>query len=87
MIMQDFGLWIRVRAKKVFGQKQFIIVSQRFHCERGIYIAGNMGCTAYGYPAGDVSGPWHLKVRLREVLARCKAVFDVAFNSVALKSI
>jgi SanA protein len=69
-----------VRAKEVFGQKQFIIVSQRFHCERGIYIAGEIGCTAYGYPAGDVSGPWHLKVRLREIFARCKAVYDVAFG-------
>jgi SanA protein len=69
-----------VRAKEVFGQDRFIIVSQRFHCQRGIYIADRIGCSAYGYSASDVSGPWHLKVRLREVLARCKALVDTTIG-------
>ncbi len=29
-----------VRAKEVFGQKSFIVVSQKFHNERAVFIAG-----------------------------------------------
>ena len=32
-----------IRAKKVFGQDRFTIISQRFHNERALYIAGRNG--------------------------------------------
>jgi SanA protein len=66
-----------VRAKKVFGLDRFIIVSQQFHNERALYIAGHRGIDAFGWNAGDVhwNGSW--KTRVREKLARVKTVLDI----------
>jgi len=66
-----------VRAKEVFGLDDYIIVSQRFHCERALYIAREKGHRATAFAAKQVSGIFGVKVRLREVLARCKAFLDV----------
>ena len=43
-----------IRAKKVFGQDRFTIISQRFHNERALYIAGRNGIEAVGFNAKDV---------------------------------
>ena len=69
-----------VRAKDIFGQNKFIVISQQFHCERAIYLGRKMGCDIYGYCANDVSGWWHLKVRTREIFARCKTILDLILN-------
>ena len=68
-----------VRAQKVFGQSQVIIVSQRFHNERAIYLARSMGMDAYGFNAADavLSTPLRLKNQAREALARVQAVLDI----------
>lgn len=66
-----------VRAREVFGQRSFVVVSQRFHCERAIYLARCAGTDAVGFTAADVGGRQGLRVRLRETLARTKAVLDV----------
>jgi SanA protein len=67
-----------VRANRVFNVKSMTIISQQFHCERAIYIARAHGVEAVGYAAKDVSGALSTKVKLREYLARAKAVMDVA---------
>jgi SanA protein len=69
-----------VRAKEVFGLGRFIVVSQRFHCERAVFLGQKTGCEVYGYCAGDATGYWHLKVRVRETLARVKAVLDLSLG-------
>ena len=66
-----------VRAKKVFGQSAFIIVSQRFHNERAVFIAGKKGIDAIGYNARDIRGRYGLIPHLREWLARCKVFIDL----------
>lgn len=66
-----------VRAKKVFGIREMIIVSQQFHDERALFIADRHGITAIAYAAEDVSRLGGMKVKLREVLARAKAVIDL----------
>ncbi|MFP4381535.1 MAG: vancomycin high temperature exclusion protein [Candidatus Sumerlaeia bacterium] len=66
-----------VRAKDVFHLDDFIIVSQRFHCQRALYIAKSKGITATAFAAQDVSGNWGKQVRRREILARMKAFLDV----------
>ena len=66
-----------VRAKQVFGLDELIIVSQRFHNERAVYLARAHGIRAYGYDARDVSGSAALRTRLREVVSRLVAVLDV----------
>lgn len=66
-----------VRAEEVFGQSAYVVVSQPFHCQRTLFIAAARGHDAVAYCAADVAGPWGVKVRLREVLARSKAFLDV----------
>ncbi len=69
-----------VRAKEVFGQNQYTIISQKFHNERAIYIAKSRGMDVIGFNAKDVSAKFGLKVRLREYLARVKVFGDHLFN-------
>ncbi len=66
-----------VRAQKVFMQDDFIVISQRFHNARALFIADAYEIKAIAFNAADVPGAFGLKVRLREVLARFKAVLDV----------
>lgn len=66
-----------VRSKSVFGQDSIIIVSQKFHLQRAIYIAQRKNIHALGYIAKD---PPHrrsfFKVIFREYFARVKAFLD-----------
>jgi len=66
-----------VRAKEVFGVDRMIIVSQRFHAERAIFLARHFGIEASGLAAADPTTPGLMKVRAREVLARAMAVLDL----------
>ena len=70
-----------VRARKVFGLNQVTIVSQPFHAERAVYLARHAGLDAVAFGASNPGrGVW-LKVRIREVLARNRAVLDVAVGT------
>lgn len=69
-----------VRADKIFGQKQFIVVSQAFHNERAVYIAREKGYNVYGYNAKDVSAKRSLLTHTREYFARVKAFIEVSIN-------
>ena len=68
-----------VRAKEIFGQESFIIISQRFHNERAVYIAHQFGIDAYGYNAKDVDQYAGFKTNTREKLARAKVFWDLLF--------
>ena len=65
-----------VRMEKIFGQKQFVVISQKFHNERAIYIAQYHGLVATGYNAEDVDGRNGKKVAFREKFARVKVFVD-----------
>jgi SanA protein len=67
-----------VRAKEVFGQAHVTVISQQFHNERAIYIAGRRGVDAIGYNAEDVRSIHRLRTMFREQLARVKTVLDVS---------
>ena len=69
-----------VRAKEIFGQKSYIIISQRFHNERAVFLAQKKGITAYGYNAKDVDKKAGLTTNLREYLARVKLFWDLFFG-------
>ncbi|NBC12776.1 MAG: hypothetical protein GVY09_05425 [Gammaproteobacteria bacterium] len=69
-----------IRAKEVFGQQQVIIVSQRFHAERAIFLARHFGLDASALAAADPAEQSLLKVRAREVLARVAAVLDIVIG-------
>ncbi len=66
-----------VRMNRVFQQERFIVVSQRFHVERAIFIASAYGIDAHGYAADDATGMAQLNVRLREYAARVQALLDI----------
>ncbi len=66
-----------VRADKIFGQKEIVVVSQRFHNERAVFLARRHGIDAVAFNAADVKGARGLKTHLREWLARLRAVLDV----------
>lgn len=66
-----------VRAREVFGLQDYVLVSQRFHLERALYLAEALGHDAQGLTAADVPGPIALRVRGREVLARLNAWLDL----------
>jgi len=69
-----------VRAKEIFGQDKFIIVSQKFHNERAVFLANKNGLTAYGYNAPDVNKYAGMKTNLREYLAKAKVFVDLFFG-------
>jgi SanA protein len=45
-----------VRARDIYGQKRLIVVSQRDHVDRALYLARHLGVEAWGYyhPPSDV---------------------------------
>lgn len=65
-----------IRAHKVFGQQEFIIISQQFHNERAVFIARNNGINAYGFNALDVNKRAGFKTNVREYFARVKVFTD-----------
>ncbi|MBT0549028.1 SanA/YdcF family protein [Riemerella anatipestifer] len=80
-IYQDFAgfrtLDSVIRAEDIFGQKTFIIISQKFHNERAVYLARKNGLEAYGYNAQDVNAYAGLKTQFREYFARVKVFYDL----------
>lgn len=69
-----------VRAKKIFGQDRFTVISQHFHNERALFIAGKHGIKAVGFNAHDVNSYAGVKTRIRELLARVKVFIDLAIE-------
>lgn len=68
-----------VRAKKIFGAKKILVISQQFQNERAIYLAQAHGMDAYGYNAQDVDFQAGFKTKVREIGARVKMWLDVNF--------
>ena len=69
-----------IRAKEIFGQNEFIVVSQEFHNQRAVYIARQNGINAFGYNAKDVNKHTGLKTNIREYFARTKVFIDSFFG-------
>lgn len=69
-----------IRARDVFGQKKFIVVSQEFQNERAVYIARRFGIEAYGFNARDVTYNGGIRTKTREFFARGKAFIEVLFR-------
>lgn len=69
-----------VRAKEVFGQKKLLIISQKFHNDRAIYLAEHYGIDATGFNAKTPNKKYGWKVLVREYFARVKVFIDIVFN-------
>jgi SanA protein len=66
-----------VRANEVFGLNEMIIVSQKFHNERAVFIAGNLGMDVYALNAKSPDFRIAPRVFIREVLARVYLIWDL----------
>ncbi len=67
-----------VRAEAIFDLKDYIIVSQKFHLERALFIAKAKGQKVIGFIAKDIPGTTAAyRMKAREYLARAKAFLDV----------
>lgn len=65
------------RAETVFGQKRMIIVSQRFHLSRAIFLARERGIEAWGFEARDVARAYSILTELRRYPSALRAYYDV----------
>jgi SanA protein len=75
-----------LRAADVFGQKRLIIVSQRFHVARAIFLARNSGLEAWGLEARDVARPYSVFTLLRRYPSALRAYYDIWFDTPARHS-
>ncbi|SMC93432.1 vancomycin high temperature exclusion protein [Chryseobacterium sp. YR221] len=69
-----------VRAKDIFGQTKLVIISQKFHNERAVFLARKNGMEAFGYNAADVNKYVGLKTNMREYIAKAKVYWDLLFG-------
>jgi SanA protein len=66
-----------VRAKMVFGQTNYTIVTEEFHCPRSVWIARRHGLDVVAFAAPDLSARWSARVKVREALARVWCAIDL----------
>lgn len=67
-----------IRADKVFKINGFTIVTQKFHCERALFIAKFNGIDAICFAAKQPE--IYFGTRIREMFARTRAVLDLLFG-------
>ena len=65
------------RAVKVFEVEDALIVTQRFHLRRSVFLAKQMGINAEGVIADRRRYSGRMKNQMREFIARFKAVLDI----------
>jgi len=65
------------RSKKIFQAEKIIIVTQKYHLYRALYIAENLGLEAYGVASDPRIYAGQEYRDLREVLARVKDFFNM----------
>lgn len=68
------------RAKEIFGAKKIVIVTQKYHLYRALYIANQLGIEAYGVGAGPRQYVGATYRELREILARNKDFIKCIFK-------
>jgi SanA protein len=80
-IYRDFGgtrtLDSVVRARQIYGQMRLVIVSQRFHLSRALFLAAHEGIEAWGFEARDVEVPYSIFTELRRYPSALRAYTDV----------
>ncbi|SHI16678.1 protein SanA, affects membrane permeability for vancomycin [Sporobacter termitidis DSM 10068] len=68
------------RARDVFVAKKIVIVTQRYHLYRAVYIARALGLDAYGVASDPRPYAGQALREMREILARPKDVFNCIFK-------
>lgn len=70
-----------VRARRIYGQTRLVIVSQRFHLSRALFLALHQGIDAWGFEARDVDAPYSIFTELRRYPSALRAYWDVWMNT------
>ena len=65
------------RIKKTLGVQEMVIVTQRFHGYRALYVSYHCGIKALVFAAGDDRHASLTRALFRETLARVKALIDL----------
>ena len=72
-----------INANKLYDIHSYIIISQRFHNERALYLAEHLGLQVQclqAYNAKDPQSTMALKTYIREYFARVKMFLDLLMN-------
>lgn len=83
LVRDDLGLNTHrtvFRAKEVFGLKKYLLVSQDYHLERGIYLARSFGSETFGVSCDKERFSGQMYRDLREIPARVKDFFIGLFK-------
>lgn len=75
-----------VRMSKIYGVKNCIVISQRFHNERALYLAEHLGLDINSIQAFNAKEPksrWALMTYAREYFARVKMFIDILTKKTA----
>ena len=64
-----------VRLKEVYGARRVVIVTQKYHLHRALYLAKVLGIEAVGVSADLQPYMMQKKYDFREIFARCKDVY------------
>lgn len=67
-------------AKDIYGLSEFTVISQKFHNERTIFLAGHNDIDAIGFNAKDApnqKGKHAILVKIRETFAKVKVFIDL----------
>lgn len=68
------------RAKKIFKANKVIIVTQKYHLYRSLYISKTINLKSYGVSANKQSYAFQIKRDIREIAARIKDFFMCIFK-------
>ena len=68
------------RAKDIFEAKKVVIVTQKYHLYRALYIANQLGLEAYGVGADPRQYVGEIYIEIREILARDKDFIKCIFK-------
>jgi len=68
------------RAKHIFGLDRLMVVSQRFHVERALFLCDHIGVKGIGF-AADARGHRNPRAEIRELGACLGALIDVYLRS------
>ena len=68
------------RAKNIFNLDKIIVVTQKYHLYRALYIANELGLEAYGVNSDPRKYVGETYREIREILARDKDFIKCIFN-------
>jgi len=83
LLEDDFGLdsfASCANVKNNFNLSKVILVTQKYHLRRALYLCNSLGLDAFGVPAIDRGYVFQKKYNLREILASLNSFLEINFG-------